>query len=157
MYLQKYSHGLSNFIDFSIQYLLTNISSNHGNITYVIFLFLSLNSCIHHQDQIFPLHFNKFLDENLSISSSFSHLLLVVIPSWYHTLPSIPIIWDVKWKSAWYTNPLMFRPTVSPSCPNCKDLLTVTLLKLMSKTNTLGIDLKHMGCIIAEKQDGHFS
>ena len=52
----------------------------------------------------FPLHFNKFLEENLSKSPSFSQLLPVVIPSWYHTIPSVPIIGDVKWKSPWYIN-----------------------------------------------------
>ena len=45
---------------------------------------------------------------------------------------------DVKWKSPWYVNPLRLRPPVSPSCPNCKDLLSVILLQLISETSTLG-------------------
>ena len=44
----------------------------------------------------FPLHFNKFLEENLSKSPSFSQLLPVVIPSWYHTVSSVAIIQEVK-------------------------------------------------------------
>ena len=38
----------------------------------------------------------------MSKSPSLSQLLPVVIPSWYHTMPSLPIIRDVKWKSPWY-------------------------------------------------------
>src|SRR5882724_4968346 len=98
----------------------------------------------------FPLHFNNFLEENLSKSPSFSQLLPVVIPSF-------PIIRDVKWKSPWYINPLTSRTTVSPSCSNFKVLLTLIFLELISKTNTLGVDLKLIGCTIAAKQWGHFS
>src|ERR1700734_1144059 len=98
-----------------------------------------------------PLHFNKFLEDNLSKSPSFSQLLPVVIPSWYHTIPSVPIIQDVKWKSPWYINPLTSRTTVSPSCSNFKVLLSLIFLELISKINTLGADLKLIGCIIAEK------
>ena len=48
--------------------------------------------------------------------------------------------------------------TVLPSCSNFKVLLTlVFFFELISKTNTLSIDLKTMGCIIAEKQWGHNS
>src|SRR6266436_10333200 len=93
----------------------------------------------------FPLHFNNFLEENLSKSPSFSQLLPVVIPSF-------PMIQDVKWKSPWYINPLKSRITVSPSCSNFKVLLTLIFLELISKTNTLGVDLKLMGCTIAAKQ-----
>src|SRR5882762_4345818 len=49
----------------------------------------------------FPLQFNKLLEENLSKSPSFSQLLPVVIQSWYHKIPSVPMIQDVKWKSPW--------------------------------------------------------
>src|ERR1700689_3027198 len=99
----------------------------------------------------FPLHFNNSLEENLSKSPSFSQPLPVIIPSWYHTLPSIPIIRDVKWKSPWYINPLTSRTTVSPSCSNFKVLLILIFLELISKTSTFGEDLKLIGCIIAEK------
>src|SRR6266403_1945721 len=105
----------------------------------------------------FPFHFNKFLEENLSKFPSFSQLSPVVIPSWYHTIPSVPIIRDVKWDSPWYINPLTSRTTVSPPCSNFKVLLTLIFLELISKTSTLGTDLKLMGCIIAEKHWGHLS
>src|SRR5882672_1143039 len=72
-------------------------------------------------------------------------------------MPSVPIIRDVKWKSPWYVNPLTSRTTVSPSCSNFSVLLTLIFLELISNTNTLGADLKLTGCIIAEKQWGHFS
>src|SRR5258708_6555250 len=72
-------------------------------------------------------------------------------------MPSVPIIRDVKWKSPWYINPLTSRTTVSPSCSNFSVLLTLIFLELISNTNTLGADLKLIGCIIAEKQWGHFS
>src|ERR1700689_2753371 len=99
----------------------------------------------------FLLHFNKFLEDNLSKSPSFSQLLPVVIPSWYHTTPSVPIIRDVKWKPPWYINPLTSRTTVSPSCSNFKVLLSLIFLELISKIKTLGADLKLIGCIIADK------
>src|SRR5258705_2284252 len=98
----------------------------------------------------FPLHFNNFLEENLSKSPSFSQLLLVV-------MPSVPIIQDVKWKSLWYISPLTSRTTVSPSCSNFNVLLTLIFLELISKTNTLGIVLKLIGCINADKHWGHLS
>src|SRR5882672_3856957 len=73
--------------------------------------------------------------------------------SYHHdTIPSVPIIRDVKWKSPWYINPLTSRTTVSSSCSNFKVLLTLIFLELISKTNTLGADLEFIGCIIAEKQ-----
>src|SRR5882757_2190273 len=72
-------------------------------------------------------------------------------------MPSVPIIRDVKWKSPWYINPLTSRTTVSPSCSNFNVLLTLIFLELISNTNTFGADLKLIGCIIAEKQWGHFS
>ena len=72
-------------------------------------------------------------------------------------VPSVPIIWDVKWKSTWYINPLTSRTTVSPSCSNFKVLLTLMFLKLILKTNTFGTDLKLIGCIIPEKHWGHIS
>jgi hypothetical protein len=72
-------------------------------------------------------------------------------------MPSVPIIQDVKWKSPWYINPLMSRTAVSPSCSNFNVLLTLIFFELISKTNTLGINLKLIGCIIAERQRGHFS
>src|ERR1700689_674517 len=100
---------------------------------------------------LLPLHFNKFLEDNLSKSPSFSQLLPVVIPSWYHTIPSVPIIQDVKWKSPWYINPLTSRITGSPSCSNFKVLLSLIFLELILKINTFGADLKLIGCIIAEK------
>src|SRR6202167_2503028 len=81
-----------------------------------------------------PLHFNKFLEANLSKSPSFSQPLPVVIPSWYHTIPSVPIIRDVKWKSPWYINPLTSRITVSPFCSNFKVLLSLIFLELDFKT-----------------------
>src|SRR6202044_2889773 len=68
-----------------------------------------------------------------------------------------PIIRDVKWKSPWYINPLTSKTTASPSCSNFKVLLTLIFLELISKTNTLGVDLKLIGCTIAEKQQGHCS
>ena len=105
----------------------------------------------------FPLHFHKFLEENLSKSPSFSQLLPVIISSWYHTLPSIPIMQDVKWKSPWYIKPLTLRTTVSPSRSDFKVLLILIFLESISKTSTFGEDLKLMGCIIAEKHQGHFS
>src|SRR5882762_3954351 len=78
--------------------------------------------------------------------------------SYHHdTIPSFPMIQDVKWKSPWYINPLTSRITVSPSCSNFKILLTLIFLELISKTNTLGVDLKLIGCTIAAKQWGHFS
>src|ERR1700691_2545854 len=92
-----------------------------------------------------PLHFNKFLEDNLSKSPSFSQLLPVVIPSWYHTIPSVPMIQDVKWKSLWYINPLTSRTTVSPFCSHFKVLLTLVFIELISNTNTLGIDLNLIG------------
>src|ERR1700691_1788014 len=104
-----------------------------------------------------PLHFNKFLEDKLSKSPSFSQLLPVVIPSWYHTIPSVPIIRDVKWKFPWYINPLTSKTTVSPSCSNFKVLLSLMFLELISKINTFGADLKLIGCIIAEKHWGHLS
>ena len=79
------------------------------------------------------------------------------LPSWYHTLPSMPIIRDVKWKTPWYIKPLTSRTTVSPSCSNFKVLLILIFLELISKTSTFGADLKLMGCIIAEKHWGHLS
>src|ERR1700692_2910075 len=51
----------------------------------------------------------------------------------------------------------MSRTTVSPSCSNFNVLLTLIFFELISKTNTLGVDLKLIGCIIAERQWGHFS
>src|SRR5882762_6144872 len=99
---------------------------------------------------IFPLHFNNFLEENFSKSPSFLQLLPVV-------MPSVLIIQDVKWKSPWYINPLTSRTTVSPSCSNFNVLLTLIVLELISNTNTLVADLKLTGCIIAEEQWGHFS
>src|ERR1700727_2349467 len=77
--------------------------------------------------------------------------------SWYHTIPSVPIIRDVKWKSPWYINPLTSKTTVSPSCSNFKVLLSLMFLELISKINTFGADLKLIGCIIAEKHCGHIS
>src|ERR1700692_4717567 len=106
---------------------------------------------------LFVLHLNNLLEENLSKSPSFSQLLPVVIPSWYHTMPSVPMIRDVKWKFPWYINPLTSRTTVSPSCSNFKVLLTLIFLELISKIHTLGADLKLIGCIIAEKHWGHLS
>src|ERR1700727_3798027 len=117
------------------------------------FHFPTINKLLHTPLKLvfFPLHFNKSLEENLSKSPSFSQLLPVIIPSWYHTLPSIPIIRDVKWNSPWYINPLTSRTTVSPSCSNSKVLLILIFLELISKTSTFGEDLKLIGCIIAEK------
>ena len=59
----------------------------------------------------FPLQFNKLLEENLSKSPSLSQLLPVIIHSWYHAIPSVPIIRDVKWKSPWCISPLTSRTT----------------------------------------------
>src|SRR5258705_10472432 len=84
-------------------------------------------------------------------------LLQVVIPSWYHTIPSVPIIHDVKLKSPWYISLLTSRTTILPSCSNFKVLLTLIFLMLISKTNILGEVLKLIGCIIAEKHWGHLS
>src|SRR5882672_9839725 len=72
-------------------------------------------------------------------------------------MPSVPIIRDVKWKSPWYNNPLTSRTTVSPSCSNFSVFLTLMFVALISNTNTIGTHLKLIGCIIAEKQWGHFS
>src|ERR1700729_1465164 len=72
--------------------------------------------------------------------------------SYHHdTIPSVPIIRDVKWKSPWYINPLTSKTTVSPSCSNFKVLLSLIFLKLISKIKTFGADLKLMGCIIAKQ------
>src|ERR1700730_16047325 len=122
------------------------------------FTFSPYNSTLAYTNKIslFPLQFNKLLEENLSKSPSFSQLLPVVIPSWYHTIPSVPIIRDVKWKSPWYINPLTSRTTVSCSCSNFKVLLTLIFLELISKTNTFGADLKFIGCVSADEQSGHF-
>jgi len=75
---------------------------------YLPIYILSYNQTLAYSTNInfFPSHFNNFLEENLSKSPSFSQLLPVVIPSWYHTIPSFPIIEDVKWKSPWYIDPL---------------------------------------------------
>src|SRR5882762_596937 len=106
---------------------------------------------------LFLLHVSNFLEENLSKFPSFSQLLPVVKPSWYHTIPSVPMIQDAKWKFPWYIKPLTSRTTVSPSCSNFKVLLTLIFLELISKTNRLGIVLKLIGCIITEKHWGHLS
>ena len=52
---------------------------------YLPICILSYNQTLAYTTKInfFPLHFNNFLEENLSKSPSFSQLLPVVIPSWY--------------------------------------------------------------------------
>ena len=59
----------------------------------------------------------------------------------------MPIIWDVKWKSPQYINlwcaKLQFHS--SPSYSNFKVLLTFIFFEVISRTNTLGVDLKLIG------------
>jgi len=101
----------------------------------------------------FPLHFNNFLEENLSKSPHFHSYSLW---SYHHDTISANNT-RCKMKSPWYISPLTSRTTVSPSCSNFKVLLLEYFLRLISKTNTLGVDLKLIGCTIAEKQQGHCS
>jgi len=77
--------------------------------------------------------------------------------SYHHDTIQYHQLQDVKRKSPWYINHLTSRTTVSPSCSNFIVLLTLMFLELISETNTLEVDWKLIGCIVAKKHWGHLS
>src|ERR1700691_1402377 len=74
-------------------------------------------------------------------------ILLVIITTLYYTFPLGSTIQDIKCQFPCY---IKFQHVtssirISPSC------LNISVSELISKTNELGVDLKYVGCIGAEK------